>query len=116
MSGRAAAAAPTSLLFPPEHPAYAGHFPAAPVVPGVLLLDAALHAIESIGPPAQGKPPVTGAVRQRIAALKFYRPVKPGETLLLSVRPLPDGSVHFEWLIGTERIASGSLVRPDPLD
>ena len=35
-----------SLCIAPHHPALAGHFPEFPVVPGVVLLDEALHAIE----------------------------------------------------------------------
>ena len=30
---------------PPDHPAFVGHFPGTPILPGVMLLDTVLHAI-----------------------------------------------------------------------
>jgi 3-hydroxyacyl-[acyl-carrier-protein] dehydratase len=36
-----------ALAIPAEHPALAGHFPGAPVAPGVLVLDLVLSAAES---------------------------------------------------------------------
>jgi len=35
------------LQIPSDHPAYAGHFPGQPILPGVVLLDAAQRLIES---------------------------------------------------------------------
>ena len=64
----------STLVFAADHPAFPGHFPALPVVPGVLLLDAMLHAAESSG---------AGVVTE-IAAAKFLRPVAPGQELALS--------------------------------
>ena len=53
------------LRFPATHPAFAGHFPGAPTVPGALLLAAALEAL--------------GLARAglEIAAAKFLHPVPP---------------------------------------
>lgn len=53
------------LRFPAAHPAFAGHFPGAPTVPGALLLAAALEAL--------------GLARAglEIASAKFLQPVAP---------------------------------------
>ena len=58
--------------YPPGHPALDGHFPGHPIVPGVLLLDAALHAAGLAAP-------------VRIDQVKFSVVVRPGETLVLHV-------------------------------
>jgi 3-hydroxyacyl-[acyl-carrier-protein] dehydratase len=58
-----------------DHPAYAGHFPGQPILPGVVLLDAALHAIAA----KLGLTPGSAQIR----AAKFLSPVRPGETLQL---------------------------------
>jgi 3-hydroxymyristoyl/3-hydroxydecanoyl-(acyl carrier protein) dehydratase len=54
----------------PSHPSLPGHFPGAPVVPGVLVLEQVLAAIEA----AHGPP---GALR--LPQVKFVRPLLPGE-------------------------------------
>ncbi|RYY68703.1 MAG: 3-hydroxyacyl-ACP dehydratase [Comamonadaceae bacterium] len=66
----------STLEFAADHPAFAGHFPGAPIVPGVLLLDAALHALE-----AAGLKPAA------IASAKFLQPVAPAQLLALSCAP-----------------------------
>ena len=93
-----------ALVFMPDHPAFAGHFPGAPIVPGVLLLDAALHALET----------ETGAAAATIASAKFLYPVAPGESLTLSLKRSETGSVRFEIATGAERAAIGQLLI-DPL-
>ena len=60
----------STLAIPADHPAFAGHFPDLPIVPGVVLLDAALFAIRQ----ALGAEPAAC----RIAAAKFFHPVGPG--------------------------------------
>jgi 3-hydroxyacyl-[acyl-carrier-protein] dehydratase len=94
---------PTGLVFPPGHPAFAGHFPQQPIVPGALLLDAALQAIEAAHPSGPG------TTRYHVAAVKFFRPVGPGELLSLSLARSPDGRIQFEWRINNDRIASGTV-------
>lgn len=60
-------------IVPAGHPAFAGHFPASPIVPGVVLLDRALLFAEAF----LGR----SAITWQIAEAKFHRPVGPGEKL-----------------------------------
>ena len=87
----------------PDHPALAGHFPGAPILPGVLLLDETLRALE-----AQDATLVPG--HWRIGRAKFLKPVRPGETLLLEHEHLPNGSVHFLVSSAGTAVAEGMLV------
>ncbi len=76
-----------TLTIAADHPAYAGHFPGAPLLPGVVLLDAALRQIAS----STSIP----ASHWHIAAAKFHGPVAPGTALTLEQERLPDGSLRF---------------------
>lgn len=93
----------TPLLIAVDHPAFAGHFPARPIVPGVVLLDEALFAIES----ADGPMP---AAAWTISAAKFFHPVGPGTALVLRHEQLASGSIRFEITDGARKIATGTLV------
>ena len=56
-----------------DHPSFAGHFPGRPIVPGALLIDLAVMAVEH----------ATGRTVACIAQAKFLSPATPGETLSL---------------------------------
>lgn len=59
-----------------DHAAYAGHFPGHPVLPGVVLLDHAMLAIED-------------ACQLQLSGLllaKFHSPVSPGQPLRMEFR------------------------------
>lgn len=99
----------TSLHFADHHPAFAGHFPGHPMVPGALLLDAVLHAIAQAQ--AEAGSADTGPQRVwQIASAKFLSPVQPGETLTLSWLPGATGSTRFAISCGMRQIASGTLL------
>jgi 3-hydroxyacyl-[acyl-carrier-protein] dehydratase len=89
----------TSLPIAADHPAYAGHFPGAPVLPGVVLLDATLHALES-----------AAAAGWAINSAKFPSAVHPAEALILEHEMLPNGSVRFAIRTADRVVASGILV------
>ncbi|MFZ3041907.1 MAG: hypothetical protein WA108_08990 [Thiobacillus sp.] len=87
-----------------DHPAYAGHFPGQPILPGVVLLDEALHALAA----QQGRLDAGWQLK----SVKFHSPVLPGETLTLHAVELPAGGFRFDIRChGDERgVASGSVV------
>ncbi|HEY7929914.1 MAG TPA: hypothetical protein VID71_07880 [Steroidobacteraceae bacterium] len=81
------------LLIGADHPALAGHFPGNPVIPGALLLDEVLHAIEEA---RSASPPQAW----QIEVVKFLRPARPAEPLQLTLRGESDaGSAHYEFEI-----------------
>jgi 3-hydroxymyristoyl/3-hydroxydecanoyl-(acyl carrier protein) dehydratase len=82
-----------------DHPALAGHFPDHPIVPGALLLDEVLHAIDATGTSWQ------------IANLKFHRIVRPGEALQLECSTQPGGALRIELRADGALIMSGLLER-----
>lgn len=86
-----------------DHPALPGHFPGQPVVPGVLVLDRVLEAIERRwGPlPALALPQV-----------KFVQPLLPGEQArieLEALAPAPAARWRFRVLRGDVPVASGEV-------
>jgi 3-hydroxyacyl-[acyl-carrier-protein] dehydratase len=82
-----------------DHPALAGHFPGQPIVPGALLLDEALHAIDA------------AAASWHIANLKFHRIVRPEEPLRLECSAQPCGALRIELRVEEALVMSGLLER-----
>lgn len=93
------------LTVPPDHPALAGHFPGMPVVPGVVLLDEALHAIGA----ALG----ADLAACRIASVKFLSPVLPGQEIDVLHEGGGDGggAIRFTLMHGGRKVASGVIHR-----
>ena len=87
------------LVIAADHPAFAGHFPGSPVVPGVVLLDEAMFAIAA----------ATGYVHNRIAWAKFLQPVRPGQALIVALNIEPAEPFEFEIAAGAGKVATGSL-------
>ena len=90
-----------ALPIPADHPAFDGHFPGAPVLPGVVLLDEAVRAIELA---ADGEPRCW-----RVGSVKFLRAVAPGEALTLEQERLASGTVRFTILSAGQAVATGAL-------
>jgi 3-hydroxymyristoyl/3-hydroxydecanoyl-(acyl carrier protein) dehydratase len=92
------------LALPRDHPAFAGHFPGRPIVPGVVLLDLALVALtHALGRAGQNV---------EIKSAKFLSPVTPGEALTLHHAVTPGGA-RFEIRAGERLVASGVLAWMD---
>ncbi|HET9390115.1 MAG TPA: hypothetical protein VFO44_10750 [Steroidobacteraceae bacterium] len=91
----------TDLRIAADHPAYAGHFPGAPVLPGVVLLDAVLREL--------GRPEGTAPSGWQISAAKFLSAVRPGEPVSLEYESLPNGSVRFVIRASERTVAQGLL-------
>jgi 3-hydroxymyristoyl/3-hydroxydecanoyl-(acyl carrier protein) dehydratase len=86
---------------PAAHPAFAGHFPDRPIVPGVVLLDQAILFAETwLGEPVAS---------WQIGNAKFLSPVGPGETLVFVLHRTPRGGVGFTVRAGARDAASGIL-------
>jgi 3-hydroxymyristoyl/3-hydroxydecanoyl-(acyl carrier protein) dehydratase len=90
-----------ALMVAADHPAYAGHFPGQPILPGVVLLDEALFALAA----ALGLP----AAAARIQSAKFLSPVRPGESLQLDYAANSAGAFRFELKASGRAVASGVL-------
>ena len=84
-----------------DHPALAGHFPGQPIVPGALLLDEVLHAIDA------------AAASWHIVSLKFHRIVRAEEALRLECSSQPGGGLRIELRADDALVMSG-LLEPRP--
>ena len=88
------------FVVPQDHPSLAGHFPGRPVVPGVVIVDRVLQAIEAR---AGARAPL------RLPQVKFVQPLLPGETAQVQL----DGDAprwRFRVLGARGLLASGEVV------
>ena len=96
-----------TLRVPEQHPAFTGHFPDAPLLPGVVLLDEMLHSLGDVD-----------AAGWVVSSAKFLHPVRPGETLTFEHEALASGSIRFVIRTSAEHagalVATGTLVPRRP--
>jgi 3-hydroxymyristoyl/3-hydroxydecanoyl-(acyl carrier protein) dehydratase len=84
----------------PDHPSLPGHFPGRPLVPGVVLLERVLAAIQATHGPL-------GPLR--LPLVKFVQPLLPGERARVQL----EGQAprwRFRVLRGEALLASGEVV------
>lgn len=90
------------LHIPADHPAFPGHFPGMPIVPGVVLLDEALHAMEDA---------LAHVSSWKISSVKFLSPLGPDSHVVIEYEQQAQGSFHFDIREGERLIATG-IVSP----
>lgn len=92
-----------TFVVPHDHPCLPGHFPGRPVVPGVVILDRVLAAIER----AHG--PCTAL---RLPQVKFVQPLLPGEIATIVLEPVAGDAPRWKFRVLRDgaAIASGEAV------
>ncbi len=86
---------------PRDHPAFAGHFPTFPVLPGAVLLDEALQVIQR----ERG----IDLAGWHVASVKFLALVRPGDDLHMEHSAGEKGTIRFSLRTAERTVASGSL-------
>jgi len=90
---------------------FAGHFPGEPLVPGVILTEA---LAQTAGIAAHDETSKTRFLLSAIRQMKFLRPVRPEEKIILRARKMGevDQLLQFEVeaVIGNQPVATGQLV------
>jgi 3-hydroxyacyl-[acyl-carrier-protein] dehydratase len=113
MLGATAAQPPPRMDFiiPADHPSLPGHFPGRPLVPGVVVLERVVEAIEATHGPLR---PL------RLPQVKFLQPLLPGERACIELARIePDGAAprwRFRVLRGATLISSGDIIEQDAVD
>ena len=89
----------TRWTVPTDHPAFPGHFPGRPILPGVVLIDAAMRFA----------PLAPGMAIRGLASAKFLRPVGPGAELDFRYGAPTATALRFDVRHGEHTVATGSF-------
>jgi 3-hydroxymyristoyl/3-hydroxydecanoyl-(acyl carrier protein) dehydratase len=90
----------TYRQIPKHHPSLAGHFPGNPIVPGVIILEEVIQALQQWRKDYQ----VTG-----IPAAKFLKPLPPDQTFTIKLIDNKGGRVKFVCTVDNQPLAQGQL-------
>jgi predicted LPLAT superfamily acyltransferase len=93
-----------NLTIAADHPAFAGHFPGNPIVPGVVLLDEALLAV--------GTQLGNSGEAAKVLSAKFLGVVRPGEALALEYDRDPAGRVRLTARAGPRDVLAATVEFP----
>ena len=96
-----------TFTVPADHPAFAGHFPGMPVLPGAALLDAVLHVLE--------EDLAFDPVEWQITTAKFLEPVRPGDVLVVEHSANAD-VIRFAIRVPRARVARTHVAEPREAD
>lgn len=95
-----------------NEPFFVGHFPGFPIMPGVLITEAAAQLC-SLVMSFRELSPNQVPVLLKIDSMKFIKPAVPGDTLIIEVTKTQDAGnvIKFEVIISDEgvKMASGTL-------
>jgi 3-hydroxyacyl-[acyl-carrier-protein] dehydratase len=97
----------------PDNPVFAGHFPAKPILPGVLLIEAVAQTagvmLGSAAPPQAADNNAAGvALLAAVNRFKFFKPVTPGQEVRIETRKLTEAG-KMALISGTVSV-SGDVV------
>ena len=101
----------------PADPIFTGHFPAKPILPGVLLIEAMAQTagvmLGSAAPQAADKSTAEVALLAAVNRFKFLKPVTPGQELRVETKKLTEAGrlVYIGGTVwaGGEMVANGEL-------
>ena len=91
-------------VFRTDHPASQGHFPGNPIIPGAVLLDETLRAIEA-GLNA-------GLAPFRIRSAKFLHPARPGDRVQIEFSRTAQGEIKFTCAVEGRTVLTGQVGSP----
>ena len=87
----------TTFIVPHRHPAFAGHFPGHPILPGVVLLDYLRHWLLACQPEPMSE--------FHLIQAKFLRPVLPGNLLTVSLHTNDQRRYRLQAHVGEHLVA-----------
>lgn len=93
------------FAIPSDHPCLPGHFPGRPLVPGVVLLEQVIAAVEAAHGPLSGL---------RLPQVKFLQPLLPEQSAQVELDMLGAARWRFRVRRGEDLLASGEVVADLP--
>ena len=101
----------------PASPIFSGHFPAKPILPGVLLIEAVAQTagvmLGSVAPQGDKQSAGEIALLASVNRFKFLKPVTPGQELRIETKKLTEAGqlacIGGTVWVGAEMVASGEL-------